>query len=57
VTPYFHWNRELSRVDLADGQTFGAGYNLVIWNQGPATTYEVVVGAPAQEDAQVRLGM
>jgi hypothetical protein len=41
VTAYFHWNRELSRVDLADGKSFGVGYNLVIWNQGPASAHEV----------------
>jgi hypothetical protein len=41
VTAYFLSKRELSRVDLADGQTFEVGYNLVIWNQGPAATHEV----------------
>jgi hypothetical protein len=41
LTAYFHWNRELSRVDLANGHTFGVGYNLVIWNQGPATAHEI----------------
>lgn len=40
VTAYFHWNQEKSRVDLPD-RTIKVGYNLVIWNQGPATARDL----------------
>jgi hypothetical protein len=43
VTAYFHWNQELSRVDLPNGETIRVGYNLVLWNQGPATARDVRV--------------
>jgi hypothetical protein len=55
VTAYFHWNRELSRVDLDGGETVRVGYNLVIWNQGPATAHEVTatVRAPNGDDVDL----
>jgi hypothetical protein len=40
LTAYFHWNREKSRVDLPTHKIH-VGYNLVIWNQGPATASRI----------------
>jgi len=40
VTAYFHWNQEKSRVDLRD-RKIHVGYNLVVWNQGPATATDI----------------
>lgn len=40
LTAYFHWNREKSRVDLPD-RTIHVGYNLVVWNQGPAAARHI----------------
>jgi hypothetical protein len=47
LTAYFHWNREKSRVDLPDHRIH-VGYNLIVWNQGPATACNVQleVGLP-----------
>jgi hypothetical protein len=36
LTAYFSNNRSKSRVDMPD-RRIHVGYNLVIWNQGPAT--------------------
>jgi hypothetical protein len=55
LTAYFHWNRELSRVDLPDGQSIGVGYNLVVWNQGPATAQDVRVEVLAPSGDAVEL--
>jgi hypothetical protein len=40
LTAYFHRNLPAARVDLPD-RRIKAGYNLVIWNQGPATASKV----------------
>ena len=55
LTAYFYWNRELSRVDLPDGQSIGVGYNLVVWNQGPATAQDVRVEVLAPSGDAVEL--
>lgn len=48
---YFHWNREKSRVDLPNGKIH-VGYNLIIWNQGPATAFEVNLRSGGREPAR-----
>jgi hypothetical protein len=54
VTAYFHWNREKSRVDLPD-RKIHVGYNLVIWNQGPATALDVDLEVRRPSGEAVRL--
>jgi hypothetical protein len=40
LTAYFYWNQARARVDLPDRRIY-VGYNLVIWNQGPAPALNV----------------
>ena len=54
LTAYFHWNREKSRVDLSD-RKIHVGYNLVLWNQGPATASDVHLEVRQPKAAAVRL--
>jgi hypothetical protein len=48
------WNREKSRVDLSD-RKIHVGYNLVLWNQGPATASDVHLEVRRPKAAAVRL--
>jgi hypothetical protein len=42
VTAYFHWNAVFAKVSLGEGQEpVQVGYNLVVWNQGPASALRV----------------
>jgi hypothetical protein len=54
LTAYFHWNREKSRVDLSD-RKIHVGYNLVLWNQGPATASDVHLEVRRPKAAAVHL--
>lgn len=54
LTAYFHFNREVSRVDLPEGRIHVA-YNLVIWNQGPATASNIDLEVRRPGGAALRL--
>lgn len=41
VTAYFHRNSESAKVVLETGETRLVGYNLVLWNRGPALAKSV----------------
>ncbi|GGM90631.1 hypothetical protein ACFFX1_37305 [Dactylosporangium sucinum] len=52
LTAYFHWNREKSRVDLPD-RKIHVGYNLVIWNQGPAMARDIRLEVRRPRDSKI----
>jgi hypothetical protein len=64
LTAYFHRNQQKARVDLPD-RKIHVGYNLVIWNVGPATALEIdleirrpsgeVVGLVSLEEGELPL--
>jgi hypothetical protein len=54
LTAYFRWNREVSRVDPPD-RRIHVGYNLVIWNQGPATASNIELEVRRPGGEAVRL--
>jgi hypothetical protein len=43
VTVYFHWLVAYSKVRLENGEDREAGYNLVVWNQGPSAARNVAI--------------
>lgn len=54
LTAYFHWNQQLARTNPKD-PSVGAGYNLVIWNQGPASATDVELTVHTPEGELVEL--
>ena len=43
VVAYFHRNSEYARVTTSSGEEALAGYNLVVWNKGPAEATDVAL--------------